>query len=114
MKFINCKQNPIKVCGLPYFYETGEFWRLPEGVISQMPSLEELGKRSVGGRVIFRTNSENILVKMRLKTLNVDICIPITGSSGMDVYVGERKNAMYVGHVSPLNYDESSKIVESK
>lgn len=102
MNFFDITQQPIKIYGLAIKdSEKGRFWRLPPEMIEKMPQYEFLGKRTVGGRVRFCTNSENITIKMTLAQSKEDKTIPLVGSAGADVYLGKGKDSKYLGYISP-------------
>ena len=98
MKWFNSTQAPIRVYGLPPFASTGKFHRLPDSLIEQVPRLEGFQGRCAGGRIRFRTNSTQIAVRMKLLTLGPDICIPIVGSSGADLFIGPTTSARFAGY----------------
>ncbi len=115
MQISKCTDNPIHIYGLHVVQpEKRNYWRLEERIMEKMPHYSETGKRSVGGRVRFITNSETITIRMELKTLDVDRCLCLPGSAGADVYYGTGMNARYAGYIAPVDYAESSKTVECK
>lgn len=95
----------LKVSGIPFFEKSKKLQRLTDELISQLPHLDHLGRRCVGARVAFKTNSPSFTVKVVLKTLTVDIGMSIYACQSAQVMLGERENARYLGVVNPRNYD---------
>jgi len=107
MKFYSCTDTPIRLCGLCVNGADGNFWRMPADVVDTInDGVKGLGRRSTGGRVRFRTNSKAVSVKVTLKTLSVDPCIPLPGSAGADVFLGTGLTARYVCVIAPRNYND--------
>jgi hypothetical protein len=51
--------NPLELYGLPEEnLQLRNFERLPQSLIDLLPQYEELGRRSVGGRLRFQTDAE--------------------------------------------------------
>lgn len=105
MKTYTLFDKPLKVSGIPFFEEKGTLTRLPDELIAQLPNLEHLGRRSVGARLAFKTDSPTFTVKVALKTLTVDIGMSIFASQSAQVMLGERENAMHLGVVNPPDYN---------
>lgn len=102
MKFYSITEHPIKIYGLAVTdVQARKFWRLPQKMLEIMPQYEFLGKRAVGGRVRFCTDSENVTVKMTLAQAKEDINIPLSGSAGADIYLGRGKEASFLGYIAP-------------
>lgn len=113
MKFYHITENPIKIYGLAVTdREKRQFWRVTPRIMAQMPKYEFLGKRAVGGRVRFATDSVNICVKMTLAQTKEDINIPLSGSAGADIYVGKGKNARFLGYIAPKEHIMEEILVE--
>ena len=111
MKEFSYKDYPIKVFGIPHFEEHGTLHRLPDEVIEKIPSLEFLGRRPMGARLGFRTNSTSFTIKIELETLSVDIGMSIYSCQSAYVFVGEKSSSRYLGLSNAYNYD--SKVFES-
>ncbi len=105
MKVYSIKDKKIRVFGVPFFDETGVLTRLPDELIERLPSLDFLGRRVPGGRICFKTNSEHINFKVKLKTLSVDIGMSLYSCQSLSVFVGERSNSRFLGLFCPPNYD---------
>ena len=115
MRIYKLTDSPIRLYGLNVIDpDKGYFWRLTPDIMEKMPQYADAGKRSVGGRARFITDSPSITIRMELKTLYVDRCICLTGSAGADVYYGIGFESRFAGYIAPSNYDESSKVIEAK
>ena len=115
MKTYHITESPIRIYGLNTIdAKERNFWRLDDQIMKKMPQYSELGKRSVGGRVRFITNSAGITIRMELKTLEVDRCMCLPGSAGADIYYGTGEASRFAGYVAPTDYEASSKVVEQK
>lgn len=117
MRILTCHDTPIRVFGLMNFYENGSMMRLPEEVMEQMPQLRQFGSRSTGGRIGFRTNTRRLYIKLLAKTFIRDACATQIASSGLDVYLGDRRKGLYLGSVYPTgargtNFNESEATFE--
>ncbi len=107
MKFHACTDAPIRLHGLCIHGTDGNFWRLPADVVDTInEGVKGLGRRNTGGRVRFRTNSKTVSVKVTLKTLGVDACIPLPGSAGADVFLGTGMEARCACVIAPRNYSD--------
>ena len=104
--------KPIKVSGVPFFEEKKTLARLPDELIEQLPHLDHLGRRCPGARVAFKTDSPTFIVKVVLKTLEVDLGMSIYACQSVQVMVGERKNARHLGVVNPPDYE--TKVFQKK
>jgi len=104
MKIFECKDAPIKVFGLMHFYDRGSLRRLPEEVMEKLPQLRQFGNRATGGRICFRTNSKKLYVKLSSKTFIRDYAAPQIASSGLNIFVGDRREGRFLGSVFPLGY----------
>lgn len=104
MKLFECKDAPIKVFGLMHFYDRGSLRRLPEEVMEKLPQLRQFGNRATGGRICFRTNSKKLYVKLSSKTFIRDYAATQIASSGLNIFVGDRREGRFLGNVFPLGY----------
>ena len=106
MKAYSIFEKPICVFGIADFDKRKTLERLPEDVISKVPSLDFLGRRSPGARVGFRTNSESFTVRLRFKTLSPDIGMSIYSCQSANVFIGKtRRESRFCGLVNVPNYD---------
>ena len=113
MKIAPITESPFKIYGLAVAdRETRKYYRLPEYMLERMPQYDFLGRRSVGGRVRFATDSRKIYIRMTLDACREDINIPLTGSAGADVYLGTGRDAKYLGVVAPGIHGDTEITVE--
>ena len=105
MKTYTLFDEPLKVYGVPFFEKNKRLTRLPDQLIEQLPNLSHLGRRCVGGIVSFKTNSKSFTVRVKLKTLSVDVGMSLYSAQSAQIMLGERYNARHLGVVNPPNYD---------
>ena len=102
MKFYHITDEPIKIYGLAHINkEERQYWKIPQSVMDEFPQYNYLGKRTVGGRVRFQTNSKMMTVKMTLAETKEDINIPLSGSAGADIYLGSGESSKFIGYIAP-------------
>jgi len=111
MKYYAMTDAPMAIYGLDVIDPENHIYaRLPEEDRAGLnETAAKLAGDSCGGRLRFRTNAKQISVKLRLHSNRVDCLIPLTGSAGVDVYVGTGLRARFCGQVSPKNYTELEK-----
>lgn len=114
MKYYNLTDAPLEIYGVEVIdRERGIFWRLPDEETALVgEEIRGRSKSACGGRIRFRTDADSVSIKLTLHTLGIDICMPLPGSSGIDVYTGSGIHAKYRGYVAPTNYREEDKTVE--
>lgn len=114
MKYFDVSNENIKIHGLNVVdQERGQFWRLPQEIMDKMPEgYIHAGKRCTGGRLRFKTNSTQISVKYILDRVTVDICMPLPGSAGIDVYSGYGTDAKFLGYAAPVAYSNDQTAIE--
>lgn len=105
MKEFTYKDYPIKVFGIPHFDKHKTLQRLPSEVIEKIPDLSFLGRRPMGARLGFRTNSKRFSLKIEFDTLNVDVGMSIYSCQSAYVFAGERTSSRFLGLSSPYNYE---------
>ena len=101
MKLFSCSDYPIEVHGLVNFQKSGSFERLSEEIMQKLPNLRQFGSRSTGGRITFKTDTKKLYLKLVSKTFIRDVGTTQIGSSGIDVYIGDRKKGIFIGSVYP-------------
>ncbi len=114
MKYYNITDEPIKIYGLNYVNEKDKkFWKIPIDIMNKMPeSYQILGKRPIGGRARFMTNSKNISIKLTLARAKVDVNISLSCSAGADIYTGTGTSSKFIGYISPKEYSDSEITIE--
>ena len=110
MKEYTFLDSPIKIYGIAEFEKRRNLHRLPSELMEKIPSLSFLGKRPVGARMCFRTNSPVFKIKIELETLSVDIGMSIYACQSAFVYLGEKSSSKFLGIANPYNYE--SKVFE--
>ena len=105
MKEFTYKDYPIKVFGIPHFDKHKTLQRLPSEVIEKIPNLSFLGRRPMGARLGFRTNSKRFSLKIEFDTLNVDVGMSIYSCQSAYVFAGERTSSRFLGLSNPHNYE---------
>lgn len=105
MRNYNFKAAPLRVFGIPNFYDTFKTERMPEEVANVINS-PALSKRTPGGRVCFRTNAPHFNVKITLASNRVDIGMAIFAAQSAAVIIGDRQHPYYAGLVGPSSYEE--------
>lgn len=113
LKVLSITEAPLKIYGLSVIEEQKrQFYRLPLYMMERMPQYDFLGKRSIGGRVRFMTNSNKIYIRMTMDACREDVNIPLSCSAGADIYVGRGKESVFLGYISPLEHTQREIIVE--
>lgn len=103
--------NPVKVYGIPEFYKTRKLERFPEEIRNKLvkfhsqfgstATIEHISKRTIGARAAFRTNSRNIRIEMKLKTLEHDVGMSRFSCSSAAVYTGKGEGLVFRGLAVP-------------
>lgn len=110
MKKLNYRDCDCKICGIKSFEEHGEFRRLPEEITDKIESLRDAGRRVPGGRVLFRTDSKRVGVRIGVDNVYVDRGISFYEANVGAAFVGERKNARFAGIITADNTYESREL----
>ncbi len=98
--YIDCREKPFELTGIAE--GSKEFIRLPEYLMKTVrPPLAFLAQYTSGVRLRFRTDSSYIALKVTLPSVDLMPHMPLTGSSGFDIYSGKQ----FQMFVSPLNTD---------
>ncbi len=105
MKTFSIKDEPRKVCGIPFWEEKKIFERLPIELRESLPNLEFLGRRCPGARVGFRTDAVEFTLKVAFKTLIPDFGMSLYACQSVAVMIGERQNARFYGLAFPTDYN---------
>lgn len=108
MREYTYKDSPIKVFGIPHFEKHKTLKRLPDELIEKLPNLEFLGRRPMGARIGFRTNSKSFTLKIEFETLSVDIGMSIYACQSAYVFVGERQSSRFLGILNAYNYESKT------
>lgn len=105
MKWINCLDTPIKICGLLDGYH-----RLPPEMIDKVNSgVTGLALHTAGGRVRFATDSTTLNVRIKLAAGGMMSHMPLSGMSGLDFYIeGVCRGAVYPENPAQIEYEGES------
>lgn len=113
MKTFQCYDAPLQLSGLNYVHpETSDYWRLSPEIIQQMPQYKDLGRRCVGARLRFQTDSRKITIRYTVKTEAVDRAMALPAAVGVDMYLGTGLDAQYIGYIAPAAYQYKNSIIE--
>lgn len=95
LTFYHVSKEPFKLYGLYRPTDGGPFKRMPTEIAEKInPSVAALHKHTSGGRIRFRTDSKQILVRSILQPFDNFDHMPKTGFACFDLYVdGEYKNS---------------------
>ncbi len=86
--FYNSKSDPFKIYGLYNYRKEKVFRRLPEDVAeATSKGVASLALQTAGGRVRFSTDSEYVAIKAVMPYVNHMPHMPLSGSSGFDLYI---------------------------
>lgn len=88
-KFYDVRKAPFKIYGLCSGEE--KLRRVPEKVAQSAETwgVKVLSENTSGGRVRFKTNSEYVAIRCVMSDISRFSHMPLTGSSGFDMYVSE-------------------------
>jgi lysophospholipase L1-like esterase len=90
LAFLDVARAPFHLTGFPFFAGEREFCRLPKAEIPAMNSgVQGLAWHTAGGMVRFRSDSPCVAVQAELRAPGSMNHMPRSGSSGVDLYVGQ-------------------------
>ena len=108
--FFTVFDEPVRVYGIPEFYNNGRLERFPEDLQQKLiayhdrvgsPISSQILKRTTGARAAFRTNSENVRIEIKLKTLEHDVGMSRFSCSSAAVYTGKGESLVFRGLAVP-------------
>jgi len=95
-------EYPFDISGFGWFNEEHEFCRLPKNILPECSKdVQYLAWHSSGGMIRFRTDSPSIALKARLRGNEVMPHMPLSGSSGFDLYFGQGDQTKFYKNVRP-------------
>lgn len=106
IRFFNVKETPQLLFGIQH--DEQRFFRMPpafaEGIST---SLSYLNAHTSGGRIRFRTNSPFVAISVKMPSDEIMWHMPVSGSSGFDLYVNNRFLGMFRPSASSkhISYD---------
>ncbi len=82
-------EYPFRLSGFPWFGKDRVYRRLPVGVSGKIPrAVDELANCTAGGQVAFRSDSDQLAIRVELAGLANMNHMPATGQCGFDLYLG--------------------------
>lgn len=100
--FYDVKENPFDVYGLYDYKSAGKFKRLPEEIAkATSEGVFALNYNTAGGRVRFKTNSKYVAIKAVMSSVENMPHMPLTGSSGFDLYINNNGKSLYYKTFAP-------------
>ncbi len=98
----DARECAAEISGLYHKGEGGVFCRLPEEMLPDMSDgIRQLAYHTAGGKVRFRTDSPYVAVKVELRSGFYMRHMPLSGSSGCDIYEGRGETSRFVKMASP-------------
>ena len=104
MKTYTLWDAPLKVFGIPFFDQKKKLERVPAEVVELVPGVAPMAGNCPGATVAFKTDSPTFTVRVKLKTLKVDVGQGIFSAQAAQVLLGERQTARHLGVVYPKDY----------
>lgn len=105
MYYVIPLEKHFKISGFPYIDENEtSFYRLREANSSTYPN--EIKKRvssTAGGRIRFKTNSNVVEIKITLDEIESYPHFALTGSAGVDIYLGTGQSKKWYATLAPAN-----------
>jgi hypothetical protein len=101
LAFHDVRRFPFGLSGFPWFSREGLFCRLPKDSIEKMDKIRGGAWHTAGGMVRFRSDSDAIAVKVRLRSAGDMSHMPRTGSAGVDLYRGAGADRDFVSVAFP-------------
>ncbi|MBE6561888.1 MAG: hypothetical protein E7662_12270 [Ruminococcaceae bacterium] len=98
IRYYSCMEDPIEINGMYAPRETGKFLRMPEEYIHSeglIPGVRKLIHHSAGGRLRFATDSPCVAVMVELTDVLSMAHMPLSGASGVDIYLARRGSHDY-------------------
>lgn len=107
LTWFECREAPIKLYGL-HVGESGTLQRLPDAVLDEIGNggYRRFGMCTSGGRIRFRTNSKTVAIHVELSDTVLMPDMPLTGSSGCDVYIGDTEQR-FAGFLFPRKEEQT-------
>ncbi len=114
---------PVRVYGVPFFDKNRKLERFPDDIRKKLVDfhaqygstmIDHLATRTTGARAAFRTDSENIKIEMKLKTLEHDAGMSRFACSSAAVYTGKGESLTYKGLAVPAFDNKIGDIIFQK
>ena len=106
-RFFDVRRAPFDVYGLYDYKNEPNFKRMPDSIgTSVNDGVTRLYTNTAGGRVRFCTDSPYIIVRTKMPSITHFSHMPLTGSSGFDLYIDDAKtgeSTYYRTFIPPYN-----------
>ena len=110
LRFYDADEVPFEVYGLLPHQQDEPYRRIPLQVGKESNiGVEYLSASTTGGRIRFRTNSRIVALSAEWPNLTRMNHMPLSGSSGFDLYVEEKGQAHYAKSLIP-SMDSDTKL----
>ena len=110
LRFYDADEVPFEVYGLLPHQQDEPYRRIPLQVGKESNiGVEYLSASTTGGRIRFRTNSRIVAISAEWPNLTRMNHMPLSGSSGFDLYVEEKGQAHYAKSLIP-SMDSDTKL----
>jgi len=102
IKFYDPKYEPFKIYGLYDYKNQPVYKRLPDEIgLNVNKGIKSLYLETAGGRLRFSTDSQYIAIKVKMSLVHHMCHMPLTGSSGFDLYLDTNAGSHYYGTFRP-------------
>lgn len=98
IRYYSCLEDPIEINGMFAPRESGEFLRMPREYMhceALNSGMRKLIHHSAGGRLRFATDSPCVSVMVELTDVHTMSHMPLSGASGVDIYLAKRGSHDY-------------------
>ena len=101
LRLYDVRRAPFQIYGLYEPTSEPEFKRMPDDVAASVSAgVERLARHTAGGRVRFSTDSPYIVIKAVMPKITHFSHMPLTGSSGFDLYMDSPDGTESIYHRS--------------
>ncbi|WP_165000764.1 SGNH/GDSL hydrolase N-terminal domain-containing protein [Xylanivirga thermophila] len=102
MKYISILEKPFVLSGFPWIERNNNLCRLPMDFLDLFSDgLKIMAWHTSGGMVRFKTDSERICLKAKLKPAYMHPNIAMIALAGFDFYMGEGRNKAFYANIYP-------------
>ncbi|MBQ3140922.1 MAG: hypothetical protein IJC25_03050 [Clostridia bacterium] len=95
--------TPLRMFGIPFFEQTHRIERLDKALRDKL-DLENIGRRTPGARLAFRTDSPTVTVSLKIDAIEPDIGMSIYSCQSLHVYFGRGEQRRFAGLVCGTSY----------
>ena len=97
LRFLSAGEAPLRLSGFPWFESEHVYRRLRQKPETPLPSgVDALAWNTSGGQVAFRSDSNRIVLKVKMRPWRVMTNMSPIGTAGFDLYTGEPGKKMFV------------------